>query len=146
MHFQKNGRRLNIGCLVFWLMSWWKRAATTGILRWYWLKRKGDSGDSAWTIIISTLTVKDSHSLPLVDGSLDALTSSWFNTLDLFGYRQVEGAEENREKTALMTGRVFYQCTAMLMSLTHSPPSNKRWSSSSGAHHGTFALCIWIMY
>lgn len=55
---------------------------------------------------------------------LDALTSSCFSTLDLFGYRQVEGAEDDRGETALMTGRVLYQCTAILHLLTN-----------DGAHH-----------
>uniref|UniRef100_A0AAV2MQ11 Reverse transcriptase n=1 Tax=Knipowitschia caucasica TaxID=637954 RepID=A0AAV2MQ11_KNICA len=54
---------------------------------------------------LNAVTIKDSHPLPRVDDSLDALAGSmWFSTLDFSnGYWQVEVAEEDREKTAFTT-------------------------------------------
>uniref|UniRef100_A0AAV2LVC5 Reverse transcriptase RNase H-like domain-containing protein n=1 Tax=Knipowitschia caucasica TaxID=637954 RepID=A0AAV2LVC5_KNICA len=54
---------------------------------------------------LNAVTIKDSHPLPRVDDSLDALARSmWFSTLDFSnGYWEVEVAEEDREKTAFTT-------------------------------------------
>ena len=77
---------------------------------------------------LNAVTVKDSHPLPRVDDSLDALAgSAWFSTLDFSnGYWQVEMAEEDREKTAFTTGRGLYQWRAMPMGLTNSPAMFQR--------------------
>ena len=77
---------------------------------------------------LNAVTIKDSHPLPRVDDSLDALAgSAWFSTLDFSnGYWQVEMAEEDREKTAFTTGRGLYQWRAMPMGLTNSPATFQR--------------------
>ena len=77
---------------------------------------------------LNAVTIKDSHPLPRVDDSLNALSgSSWFSTLDFSnGYWQVEVAEEDREKTAFTTGRGLYQWRAMPMGLTNSPATFQR--------------------
>jgi len=70
----------------------------------------------------------DSHQLPRVDDSLDALVgSTWFNTLDFSnGYWQVEMAEKDCEKTAFTTGRGLYQWRTLPMGLTNSPATFQR--------------------
>ncbi|KAK7922815.1 hypothetical protein WMY93_009717 [Mugilogobius chulae] len=77
---------------------------------------------------LNAVTIKDSHPLPRVDDSLDALAGSlWFSTLDFSnGYWQVEVAEEDREKTAFTTGRGLYQWRAMPMGLSNSPATFQR--------------------
>ncbi|CAL9686088.1 unnamed protein product [Knipowitschia caucasica] len=77
---------------------------------------------------LNAVTIKDSHPLPRVDDSLDALAGSmWFSTLDFSnGYWQVEVAEEDREKTAFTTGRGIYQWRAMPMGLSNSPATFQR--------------------
>ncbi len=49
---------------------------------------------------LNSITRKDTHPLPRIDDTLDALSrASWFSTLDLAsGYWQVELAESDREK------------------------------------------------
>lgn len=49
---------------------------------------------------LNAVTIKDSHPLPRVDDTLDALAgTTWFSTLDFSdGYQQVEVAQEDREK------------------------------------------------
>ncbi|CAL9702845.1 unnamed protein product [Knipowitschia caucasica] len=77
---------------------------------------------------LNAVTIKDSHPLPRVDDSLDALAGSmWFSTLDFSnGYWQVEVAEEDREKTTFTTGRGIYQWRAMPMGLSNSPATFQR--------------------
>lgn len=77
---------------------------------------------------LNAVTIKDSHPLPRVDDSLDALAGSlWFSTLDFSnGYWQVDVAEEDREKTAFTTGRGLYQWRAMPMGLSNSPATFQR--------------------
>ncbi|XP_023809406.1 uncharacterized protein LOC111947165 [Oryzias latipes] len=77
---------------------------------------------------LNSVTIKDSHPLPRVDDSLDALSGSmWFSTLDFSNvYWQVEVAEEDRGKTACTTGRGLYQWRAMPMGLSNSPATFQR--------------------
>ncbi|XP_073323456.1 uncharacterized protein [Pagrus major] len=65
----------------------------------------------------------DSHPLPRIDDTLDALAgATWFSTLDFSdGYWQVEVAQEDREKTAFTTGQGLYQFRSMPMGLTNAP-------------------------
>jgi len=67
---------------------------------------------------------KDSHSLPRVDDTLDALSgSAWFSTMDLqHGYWQVELDEKDREKT----GSGLYHFKVMPMGLTNAPATCQR--------------------
>ncbi|CAL9686084.1 unnamed protein product [Knipowitschia caucasica] len=82
---------------------------------------------------LNAVTIKDSHPLPRVDDSLDALAGSmWFSTLDFSnGYWQVEVAEEDREKTAFTTGRGIYQWRAMPMGLSNSPATFQLYTNAS---------------
>lgn len=77
---------------------------------------------------LNAATIKDSHPLPRVDDSLDALAGAiWFSTLDfLDGYWQVEVAPEDREKTAFTTGQGLYQFRSMPMGLTNAPATFQR--------------------
>ena len=68
-------------------------------------------------------SIKDSHPLPRVDDTLDALPgSAWFCTMDLqHGQWQVELEETDREKTAFTTGSGLYHFKVMPMGLTNAP-------------------------
>lgn len=77
---------------------------------------------------LNSVTIKDSHPLPRVDDTLDALSgATWFSTLDFSdGYWQVEVAQEDREKTAFTTGQGLYQFKSMPMGLTNAPATFQR--------------------
>ncbi|KAK7877977.1 hypothetical protein WMY93_031357, partial [Mugilogobius chulae] len=77
---------------------------------------------------LNSVTVRDSHPLPRVDDTLDALSRlCWFSTLDFsHGYWQIDVAEEDRPKTAFNTGRGLYQWRSMPMGLTNSPATFQR--------------------
>ena len=89
--------------------------------------------DNSWRFCVdyrglNSVTIKDSHPLPRVDDTLDALAGAiWFSTLDFSdGYWQVEVAQGDREKTAFTTGQGLYQFKAMPMGLTNAPATFQR--------------------
>ena len=63
---------------------------------------------------LNQLTIPDSHPLPRIDDTLDALGGScWFSTLDLkSGLHQVSIAEEDRPKTAFVHSRQWVMAVA----------------------------------
>ena len=73
---------------------------------------------------LNELTVPDSHQLPRIDDTLDALGgSTWFSTLDLkSGFHQVSIAEEDRPKTAFsIPGSGLWQWRVLPFGLINSP-------------------------
>lgn len=73
---------------------------------------------------LNQLTVPDSHPLPRIDDTLDALGGSkWFSTLDLkSGFHQVSIAEEDRPKTAFsIPGSGLWQWRVLPFGLINSP-------------------------
>ena len=73
---------------------------------------------------LNQLTIPDSHPLPRIDDTLDALGgSSWFSTLDLkSGFHQVSIAEEDRPKTAFsIPGSGLWQWRVLPFGLINSP-------------------------
>jgi hypothetical protein len=77
-------------------------------------------------------TVKDSHALPRIDETLDALNGSqWFSTLDLkSGYWQVPIVEKDKCKTAFsILGGGMWQFKVMPFGLTNDERliENIRW-------------------
>ncbi|MCG8047770.1 MAG: reverse transcriptase family protein, partial [Candidatus Thiodiazotropha endolucinida] len=73
---------------------------------------------------LNQLTIPDSHPLPRIDDTLDALGGScWFSTLDLkSGFHQVSIAEEDRPKTAFsIPGSGLWQWRVLPFGLINSP-------------------------
>ena len=73
---------------------------------------------------LNELTVPDSHPLPRIDDTLDALGgSTWFSTLDLkSGFHKVSIAEEDRPKTAFsIPGCGLWQWRVLPFGLINSP-------------------------
>ena len=73
---------------------------------------------------LNQLTIPDSHPLPRIDDTLDALGGScWFSTLDLkSGFHQVSIAEEDRPKTAFsIPGSGLWQWRDLPFGLINSP-------------------------
>ncbi|MEW8544975.1 MAG: reverse transcriptase domain-containing protein [Candidatus Thiodiazotropha sp.] len=73
---------------------------------------------------LNQLTVPDSHPLPRIDDTLDALGGScWFSTLDLkSGFHQVSIREEDRPKTAFsIPGSGLWQWRVLPFGLINSP-------------------------
>ena len=74
------------------------------------------------------ITLKDSHSLPRIDDSLDALIgNAYFSTLDLAsGFWQVEMEADDRDKTSFSTGDGLYRWKVMPMGLKNSSATFQR--------------------
>ena len=74
------------------------------------------------------ITLKDSHALPRIDDSIDALHGNlYFSTLDLSsGFWQVEMDPNDREKTSFSTGDGLYQWKVMPMGLKNSSATFQR--------------------
>ena len=74
--------------------------------------------------LLNHYTVKDSHLLPRIDDTLDALSgATWYSTLDLkSGYHQVSIAPEDRPKTAFtFPGSGLWQFTVLAFGLCNAP-------------------------
>ena len=73
---------------------------------------------------LNARTIKDAHSFPRIDETLDCLNGmEWFSSLDLkSGYCQVEMEEDSKAFTAFTVGPLgFYKCECMPFGLTNAP-------------------------
>ena len=78
---------------------------------------------------LNSRTVRDAHSLPRIDDTLDSLVGAkYFSSLDLkAGYWQVELADDDKEKTAFSAGPLgFFQWETMPMGLMNSRATFQR--------------------
>ena len=78
---------------------------------------------------LNDVTEKDAHPLPRIEDSLDALAGAVvYTTLDMTsGYHQVEVAEEDRDKTAFVTGRGHHlRYVTMPFGLCNAPSTFQR--------------------
>ena len=77
---------------------------------------------------LNDVTRKDSHPLPQIAESLDALGGAqYFSTLDLHsGYWQIEMDEDCKEKTAFITHNGLYQFNVLPFGLCNSPATFQR--------------------
>ena len=78
---------------------------------------------------LNDITIKDSHPLPRIDDTFDALSGSkYYSTLDLkSGYWQVGLSEEDKQKTAFsFPGGGLWQFTVMAFGLCNAPATFER--------------------
>jgi len=72
---------------------------------------------------INACTYNDSYPLPNIEATIDALSGvAWFCTIDLHaGYHKIPVAEEDRDKTAIITRRGLFRYRKMLFGLSSAP-------------------------
>lgn len=77
---------------------------------------------------VNERTLRDAHPLPRIDMCLDCLAGSeLFSTMDLqAGYHQIQMAEEDQEKTAIITKYGLFQYTVMPFGLVNAPMTFQR--------------------
>ncbi len=77
---------------------------------------------------LNSRTVPDQYTMPRIDEVLDCLTGSrWFSVLDLrSGYYQIAMAEDDKEKTAIISPLGFYQFERMPQGITGAPATFQR--------------------
>ena len=80
-------------------------------------------------IKLNSLTVKDSHPLPHICGTLESLTgAAHYSTFDRnSGFWQVPMDEESKQYTAFTLGSMgLYECESMPFGLSNAPPTFQR--------------------
>ena len=78
---------------------------------------------------LNSLTVKDSHLLPLICETLESLTgATHYSTFDMnSGFLQVPMDEESKQYTAFTLGSMgLYECESMPFGLCNAPPTFQR--------------------
>ena len=73
---------------------------------------------------LNAMKIKDAHSLPQIEETLDCLNGAeWFTSLDLkSGYWQVEMEEDSKDLTAFTVRPLgFYECERKPFGLTNAP-------------------------
>jgi hypothetical protein len=96
--------------------------------------------------LLNNITWKDSHTLPRIDDSLDALRgSTWYSTMDMAsGYWQVEMDPRDAEKTASATTSGVFQFRVMPFGLCNAPSTFERMMEYllSGLHWETCLIYL----
>ena len=96
---------------------------------WCWLEKNGGLRFSIDLRKLNNRTIKDGHSSPRIEGTLDCLHGAvWFSTLDLkSGYWQVELEEEAKPLTAFTVGPLgFWKCEHMPFGPSNVPATYQR--------------------
>ena len=77
---------------------------------------------------INACTYNDSYPLPNIEATIDALNGvAWFCTIDLrAGYHNIPVAEEDRDKTAIITRRGLFRYRRMPFGLSSAPGTFQR--------------------
>ena len=91
-------------------------------------------------------TIKDSYSLPRIDGILDSLSGNkYFSILDMkSGYHQMEIDEKHKERTAFTVGPLgFYEYNRMAFRLANAPATYQRLMEQC---LGEFHLTVCFIY